>query len=61
MSSHTMDHEYGRARARAAGELEYMQFFSRVFNKTIIPLALVGYEIVNIVKGFKLGEWSLLF
>lgn len=56
-----MDHEYGRARARAAGELEYMQFFSRVFNKTIIPLALVGYEIVNIVKGFKLGEWSLLF
>ena len=47
MSSYTIDHKYrGRyASTKTGGELKYCNFLG-VFNKTIIPLALVGYEIV---------------
>ncbi len=47
MSSYTIDHKYGSryASTKTAGELKYCNSLG-VFNKTIIPLALVGYEIV---------------
>ena len=49
MSSYTIDHNY-RSRyvsTKTAGELKYCNSFGRFFKKkTIIPLALVGYEIV---------------
>ena len=32
---------------KTAGELKHIEFFVFFFNETIIPLALVGYEIVN--------------
>ena len=47
MSSYTIDHKY-RSRyvsTKTAGELKYYTFLG-VFNKTIIQVALVGYEIV---------------
>jgi len=49
MSSYTIDHKYGSryALTRTAGELKYCNSLG-VFNKTIIPLALVGYEMVTI-------------
>ena len=45
MSSYSIDHKYRSlyASAGTAGELDILL---GVFNKTIIPLALVGYEIV---------------
>ena len=43
MSSYTIDHKY--ASTKIAEELKYCNSLG-VFNKTIIPLALVGYEIV---------------
>ncbi len=47
MSSYTIDHKYGsqKASTKTAGELKYCNSLG-VFNKTIIPLALVEYEIV---------------
>ena len=47
MSSYTTDHKYRSryASTKAAGELKYCNLLG-VFNKTIIPHALVGYEIV---------------
>ena len=47
MNSYTIDRKC-RSRyssTKTAGELKYCNSFGR-FNKTIIPLALVGYEIV---------------
>ena len=45
MSSYTIDHKFrGRyAPTKAAGELKLNAILLGVFNKTIIPLALVGY------------------
>ncbi len=47
MSSFTIDHKYGSryASTKIAGELKCCNSLG-VFNKTIIPLALVGYEVV---------------
>ena len=47
MSSYTIDHKFGSryAPTKTAGELKYCNSFGR-FNKTIIPLAFVRYEIV---------------
>ncbi len=47
MSSYTIDHQYGSqyTSTKTARELKYCNSLG-VFNKTIIPLALVGYEIV---------------
>ncbi len=47
MSSYTIEHKYGSryASMKTAWELKYCNSLG-VFNKTIIPLALVGYEIV---------------
>ncbi len=47
MSSYTTDHKYGGGYAsiKTAGKLKYCNSLC-VFNKTIIPLALIGYEIV---------------
>ncbi len=47
MSSYTIDHKYGSryASTKTAWELKYCNSLG-VFNKTIISLALVGYEIV---------------
>ena len=47
MSSYTINHKY-RSRytsRKTAGELKYFNS-SGCFNKTVIPLTLVGYEIV---------------
>ena len=47
MNLYTIVHKH-RSRygsTKTAGELKYCNSFGR-FNKTIIPLALVGYEIV---------------
>ncbi len=45
MSSYIIVHKYGsqNASTKTAGELKYCNSLG-VFNKTIIPLALVGYE-----------------
>ena len=47
MSSYTIERKYRSryASTKTAGELKYCNFLG-VFNKTIIPLVLVGYEIV---------------
>ena len=47
MSSYTIDHKYGSryASTKTAGSSN-IAIRLGVFNKTIIPLALVGYEIV---------------
>ncbi len=46
MSSYTIDHKFSSryASMKIAGELKYCNSLG-VFNKTVIPLALVGYEI----------------
>ncbi len=48
MSSYTIDHKYGSryASTKTAGKLKYCNSLG-VLNKTIIPLALVGYAIVT--------------
>ncbi len=53
MSSYTLDHKYSSryASMKTAGELKYCNSLC-VFNKIIIPLALVGYEIV-------IANWAL--
>ncbi len=47
MNSYTIDYKYGSryASTKTGWELKYRNSLD-VFNKTIIPLALVGYEIV---------------
>ena len=47
MGSYTIDHKHRSryATEKTAGELKYCNFLG-IFNKTIIPLTLVGYEII---------------
>ena len=63
MSSYTIDHKY-RSRyvsTKTAGELKYCNSLG-VFNKTIIPLALVGYEtvIANLALRASLAIYHLI-
>ncbi len=50
MSSYTIDHKFGSRYVYSWGA-QILQFLG-VFNKTIIPLALVGYEIVIATRLF---------
>ncbi len=63
MSSYTTHHKYGSryASTKTAGELKYCNSLD-VFNKTIIPLTLVGYEIViaNEVRSASLAIYHLI-
>ncbi len=63
MSSYTIDHKYGSryASTKTAGELKYCNSLG-LFNKTIIPLALVGYEIViaNEARSAELAIYHLI-
>ncbi len=45
MSLYTIDHGSRYTSTKTAGKLKYCNSLG-VFNKTIIPLALAGYEIV---------------
>ncbi len=54
MSSYTIHHKYGSRNAwtKTDGELKYCNSLG-VLNKTIIPLALVGYEIVIAISALR--------
>ena len=63
MSSYTIDHQYRSryASTKTAGSSN-IAILLGVFNKTIIPLALVGYEIViaNEARSAELAIYHLI-
>ena len=61
MSHYTTPHKYVKSTRQGGKKISLNRVFVVVFNKTIIPLALVGYEMIIANLALRVDRWYILY